>query len=226
MRISHKRKFVFLSNPKCGSSSIRRLLNPVTDIKGEDHPKKPLVMMHIHADALKSYFEHEDYKGKSVDSWDNYYKFTTIRNPFKKMVSQYFFSRPDKDFLPYYHPDHDATSPFRHGFNDWLKHTTQGHGLPSYNYFCCDHSSGELLLDKVFKIEEINEVLPSALLENCGLEIESIPHLNPDYKKSGATSRHMSWNGDYYQLYNKKSISIIEDLYSSDLETFNYEFGQ
>ena len=47
----------------------------------------------------------------------------------------------------------------------------------------------------------------------------------PD-KKLEKRTRHLRYNGDPYQLYNDNSISLINEVYKQDLETFNYEFGQ
>tara|TARA_Y100000310_G_scaffold345513_1_gene465835 strand:+ start:6785 stop:7348 length:564 start_codon:yes stop_codon:yes gene_type:complete len=187
-------------------------------------------MLHINACALKSYFDHEDYSGKAVGPWDEYYKFSTVRNPWKKMVSYYFFYRPDKNFRQYYRNDieYDHTTQFHFSFNEWLKRVVDGAGLPSYEYFCCDHSDpSKCLLDDVFKIEDISETLPEALLEKAGIEIDEVPKLDPNYKKDeDPTSMYSSWKGDYYSLYNSESIEIVKQIYQSDITKFNYAFGE
>ncbi len=192
-------------------------------------------MLHINACALKSYFEHEDYANKAVGPWEEYYKFTTVRNPWKKMVSYYFFYRPDKDFNQFLvmkrdsrvlNPDYDTKSQFHHGFNVWLKHVMDGKGLPHYDYFCCDHNNGELLLDDVFKIEEINEKLPPMLSRRMGIEIDKVPRLNPDYGIPHQSTTYANWKGDYYSLYDEESRDIVSMVYKSDIENFNYKFGE
>jgi hypothetical protein len=100
-----------------------------------------------------------------------------------------------------------------------------GRGLPAYEYFCCDHDSKELLLDDVFKIEEIDQVLLPVLLDKCGLKADFVPHLQPDLK-SPDESKHINWNGDPYSLYNNKSREIMELIYEKDIELFNYKFGE
>ena len=210
----------------CGGSSIRYILDQYTDIKGEDHPTDPLHMLHINAPSLKSYFEHEEYANMSVGPWDEYYKFTTVRNPWKKIVSYYFFYRPDKHFNQYSANDteYDFNSQFHYGFNEWLNYVMNGRGLPTYDYFCKENQ--ELLLDDVFKIEDINETLPEALIKNTDIKIDNVPRLNPDYGVPHVSTSHMNWKGDYYSLYNNKSIDIIKQVYRSDIEKFSYKFGE
>ena len=98
--------------------------------------------------------------------------------------------------------------------------------MPHYEYFCCDHDSNELLLDDVFKIEEINDVLPSALLDHLSIEVNEIPKLNPDYTLPELEGKYTNWKGDYYSLYNNESKEIVSEVYKSDISNFNYKFGK
>ena len=234
MRIGHNPAFVFLSNPKCGSTSIRAILGKHSDIYGEDNPHHPVETTHLNAHALKSYFEDDLYSKPEEESgevtvgeWGDYYKFTTVRNPWKKMASYYFFWAPDKDMKSAYSSsDYDRASAFSVGFNDWLKYAIDGRGLPNYDYFCCDHNSKELLLDDVFKLEEIDEVLPTALKEHLDIDVEKIPKMYPDFShKHIGNTKYTNWRGDYYSLYNQESKDIISQVYESDIEKFNYSFG-
>lgn len=236
MRIGHKPEFIYLSNPKCGSSSVRAIMNKYTDIYAEHHPDDPAYLLHINACALKSYFEHEYYKDKAVGPWEKYYKFTTVRNPWKKMVSYYFFSAPDKDFRAAKDirqqrvmgkVDYDQSTAFHHGFNPWLKHIMDGGGLPHYEYFCCDHDNpSNCLVDDVFKIEDINDTLPAALSEHLDININKVPHLGPDMELDKFNSRYTQWEGDYYSLYDEESKNTIAQVYESDINNFHYEFGE
>jgi hypothetical protein len=184
-------------------------------------------MLHVNAHSLKSYFTHEDFSNKAVGPWDDYYKFTLVRNPWKKMVSYYFYFRPDKNMRPYQRDDkdYDMRSQFHYTFNEWLKKIIDGRGLPNYSYFCCDHEKEDLLLDDVFKVEDINETLPKALSEKAEIDISKIPYLKADYKDPDSSS-FPNWKGDYFSLYNEESTQIISQIYKSDIEKFNYKFGE
>jgi len=93
MRISHKHKFIFLSKPKCASESIREKLNKFSDIKSEG--KYPY---HHHTTA----FELRMHFNAMGWNWDEYFSFTTIRNPWDMIVSLYHYGKPDKNGLYFY----------------------------------------------------------------------------------------------------------------------------
>ena len=78
MRISHKFKFVLLSNPRCGSTSVRTALTPYSEIKS-----KSVYPYHHHtgARALKAHFEKKGW------NWEDYTTITTLRNPWDRAVS-------------------------------------------------------------------------------------------------------------------------------------------
>ena len=260
MLISHKHKFIYLSNPKCGSSTFRSTVGRYADVSSQNlSPINPLTirkaikdgksfndfpesqrdlfiaglnLLHINASELKVAFSNMNASSLSgsaqdINDWDSFYRFTTIRNPFRRMASYYFFCRPDKNFVSVFQPDHDQESEFHCHFNDWLDNVIHnGYGLPPYQWFCCDPATNELLLDDVFKIENIDETFPVKFKERTGLEIATpMARIMPDKKLERGT-RHLRYNGDPYQLYNDNSISLINEGYKQDLETFNYEFGQ
>ena len=82
MRISHQHKFVFLANPQSGSTSIRKLLDPYSEIKSSTQFP---YHHHVNAPSLRKHFQEMDWE------WEDYLKFTTIRNPWDKMVGRYFY---------------------------------------------------------------------------------------------------------------------------------------
>tara|TARA_R100000808_G_C2149959_1_gene158524 strand:+ start:1479 stop:2186 length:708 start_codon:yes stop_codon:yes gene_type:complete len=235
MRVSSQHKFIFLSNPKCGSSSIDLALEdystfghehcrPDDDYAPPENGFDDRAIRHINAHQLKIYFDQmKDTDDSDFDwEWDNYYKFTTIRNPWEKMVSYYFFSRPDKDnnfFLQ--KGKWDGDSMFHNGFNSWLKWVVSKHGLPSYEYFCLNHDTQEEMVDDVFDISEINGEMLNKLKE-LGLDIEDIPKRQPANLQDSASSV----TDNYFSLYNSETRGIIETIYASDIEKFNYQFDQ
>ncbi|WP_367268204.1 sulfotransferase family 2 domain-containing protein [uncultured Thiohalocapsa sp.] len=80
MRISHQHRFVFLSNPQSGSTSIRIALDPYSDIKSStEFPYHH----HTNARRLKEHFLKQGW------DWNSYFKFTTVRNPWDRMVARY-----------------------------------------------------------------------------------------------------------------------------------------
>ena len=78
MRISIRKRFVFLSNPRCGSQSIRAMLQPYSDILST--VEKPF-HHHSNARVIKRALKRLDF------DWEEFYSFTTIRNPWARAAS-------------------------------------------------------------------------------------------------------------------------------------------
>ena len=86
MRISHKNKFIFFSNPKTGSESLREMLNPhseIFDVPYKNTNSENPFYSHISpVEVQQIFFE------KGLD-FDSYYKIVCTRNPFNRLVSLY-----------------------------------------------------------------------------------------------------------------------------------------
>ena len=83
MRISHKHKFVFVAVPKTGCCSARNVLDGFSDVKSvnvRDHPLRH----HTTLMSLQEYFTKEGWE------WDKYIKLAGCRNPWDRIVSDYF----------------------------------------------------------------------------------------------------------------------------------------
>lgn len=92
MIISHSKKFIYFACGKTGTTSIEKVLKPYHDgdalydllkdrleKKGKDFNPK-----HTRPEALREVFP--------ADLWNEYFKFSFVRNPWDWVVSQYYFS--------------------------------------------------------------------------------------------------------------------------------------
>lgn len=94
MRILHSRKLVFVSKPRCGSTSVRALLNKlarpedvICDVP--DHEKK--IHPHMSAPSIKAYLADNSYDP------EEYTYFTVTRNPIEMLWSYFKFFKPDNN---------------------------------------------------------------------------------------------------------------------------------
>lgn len=242
-----------MSNPKCASSTIRGLLHDRCEVTAKkildrarekadiSNPKDSAYsllrngvnLLHIPAHQLKGSFYRSKAKGgeEYTLNWEDYYSFGTIRNPFKKMVSWYFFLQPDKDFNTILDVNtqngYDVDTAYHHHFNDFIDHLTENEykSLPSHDYFFTDWDSGELLVNDIFKVEDINESFPEKFKEATDIEIKTpLPNVMPDFQVA-EQSRYVKFKGNPYELYNDESQQYIEDRFASDIEKFDYDFG-
>lgn len=162
MRISHKYKVVFLSNPRCGSTSVRKMLNTYCDVFSQDTGP---FYHHTTASDLKKTFEQQGW------SWEEYYKFCVTRNPWDRMYSAYKFGQISPKSVW-----HRIGSEVK-DFEGFIKHPeTFSQALRDLDYFT-KNDEGELLVDKILRLEELNETLP-LLLKECGVPVEHVLHVN------------------------------------------------
>ena len=223
MRISHKYKFIFLSKPRCASTTIRSILDPYSDVLSSSVPP-----FHHHSTALelKVYFDKVEWK------WEDYFVFTTIRNPWEMIVSYYTYFKPDinglynfekeRDGL-YYQPDKPAT------FNEWVISATTYHRLLFINGGYIRNSwvegfskltlsntindiNGISLVNRILKVEELRGSL------NETLKYLGIPSKN--LKNYLNTSNHTNYQ-NYYTSITKK---VIEKQFASDIDCGKYKF--
>ena len=233
MRISHRHKFVFFSNPKTGSSSIRKLLDPYSDLAGVPYQQTDAEMpffSHMRPEEARLAFE-----GKGWD-FDEYFRFTFVRNPWARLVSLYQMicdhagrhgriqrmADRAREFLM----AEPATATPR-GFRRWIFGISPdgggGGGKPheywrrygtySIHAFTTD-VYGQCLVDEVVRLEDLPGVLPD-LLSRMGLDgtlARNMPHAN---------SRRYR---PYVEWYDPATRDHVGRLYATDIERFGYSF--
>ena len=127
MRISHRHKFVFISNPKCATETIRLFLDEHSDIKSTHSGP---FRHHVQAKVLMKHFYELGWE------WGKYFKFGTIRNPWARAVSQFFYHKEQKEFP------------------EWiLSESEKLHHLHSNFFFLSKEK--EMLMDKIIKVEDL-----------------------------------------------------------------------
>ena len=214
MRISHRFRFVFLSNPKCGSTTIRKILDKFTDL-GDSPDKPPPYHPHTKAQEIQELFQEE--------GWDlsKYWVFTTIRNPWSRMVSYYHYGRWDLNFRPFWDKLHDEESALKISFRDWIINWAEWQA-PNWMFdrqplekFCCDEK-GNLLVNQIIPIEKIDQELP-LLLDRLGIPLtksknDSIQHVN------------MTQYNPRQEYYDEETKSIVAEIFREDIRFGAYTF--
>jgi hypothetical protein len=211
VRISHRHRFVFFSNPKAGSSTVRQLLDPHADVfpmrnvlevtrENPFHPHMPPV-------EARTWFRRFGW------DFDGYTKFVFVRNPWARLVSLY---------------EHVRRNPAEtQSFDAWLYSVGsqagdgaewapwRRYGGYSIEHFVKDETGG-ILVDKVIRLEDIDQEL-SPFLTALGLPVrpdDPIPHRN---RRQDARP--------YTAYYTPDTIAHVRDLYRYDVVTYGYEFG-
>lgn len=206
--ISDRLKCIFIHIPKCGGTSLESALwlpEEKTDanlfgglIDRYHNPYQTGALQHLKALAVRHVVGRERF--------DEYFKFTIIRNPFSRAVSQYNYSRESR-FLRRY-----IGLGKRDDFKTYLqkihrKSHVQWEPQVSFLY---DHR-GRQMVDYIGRLEDVDAAFTHICTE-VGVTAE-LPHK----KKSGQKAPYQSY-------YDEESIAYIEDVYADDLEVLGYRF--
>ena len=156
MRISHKHKFVFIAVPKTGSTSVRSVIDPYSDIASVNDKNSPY-KHHTTALNLKNHFESQDWE------WNSYYKFSTVRNPWARRVSSWVY-RLKKG---------------QHNYNKFKDFAMHYPATPQFNWL--SDEDGNFLMDYVFKLEDPNGM--DKVFNDLKIPKVKLPHKNKNGHK-------------------------------------------
>lgn len=213
MRISHRFKFIFFAFPKTGSTSVRSILTPLSDIIGRDvhhiarEPSGWAIPAHISPPELASAFG-------EIGRYDDYFRFVCLRNPWTRMVSAYRMVRVQR-------PD------YREPFERWLLGVrTSGRGggaddasfIPRWERFAtytldnyiCDEN-GKRLVDRVFRMEDLATVAD----ELRARDIPVVGHIGRENSKKPV---------DVNEFYTPAVRAVVAMRYAKEIEEFGYAY--
>jgi len=176
--IIDKHKCIFIHIPKNAGTSIEEYFgNESVRIQ----PSK-------HADI-------HEIKRKFKNSYNNYRKFTIIRNPYDKMVSWYFYLKRNLG------ENYNIIE-----FNDWIEDPSKfWHADDPISYLKPQHEWVDKTVE-IVKFENINKELNVFFNEEIDLPVTN-------------KSKH----DHYLEYYNRESLDIIYNRYKEDFEKFNYK---
>lgn len=176
--------YLFIHINKCGGTSLKEALAPHKD-----------VFIPANNDLINL---------SNQDIWNDYKKFTIIRNPIDRVLSlQGMLLKRNKidmsideilDLVEDESLAYDKLAPR----NVYIKR----HGLPMTHAHYQVYKDGKINVDKYWKLEELNEVLPE-IEEYLGRKL-NIPKLNTSKKKQATD----------------KEIERIKRVYAKDFEVF------
>ena len=199
MPISHKHKLIFIHIPKCAGQSIWKALDLDVDFEVKVNLDTLIsfrspVLQHLLPKELKSYIDSE--------TWNTYKKFTIIRDPYDRVVSDYHWLRAN------YFASLTITIP--ENFDDFLsmrEEVVRGNKYSEnmfYDHFYpMSYYFEEIEYDYVIRFENIDKEFEVLNLPNKLLKINS------------------TVRGEF-QLTQEQKDRIYE-LYKEDFIKFGYE---
>lgn len=225
MLVSHQKRFIYLKTLKTAGTSVEIFFEkyccPI-DAYIETHATEEIISREgiigyrgPNPPSEYQYYNHmpaADLRSKiGAETWDSYYKFCVIRNPYDKVVSWWWFrlSENERNLL--------AKATF-----DDIKRAFKGYVLDSESSFPMDRQiytiDGAVAVDRFIRYEKLHEDL-TAVSKSLGIDFQS-GELGT--YKSGARMRMESF-ADYYDA---DSTKIVEARYSWEIETFGYSLTQ
>jgi len=216
MLISHKHKFVIIDIPKTGSRSFRESLLPlgILDACGEPNLDSEFYQ-HDGAIRVKKQFAKNDW------NWNDYFKFTTVRNPWARYFSffKYFKSygekylRRDKS-INWREPELNQGKLCEELFQNKddqsvLKNIILNNDSQDSYYF---DESGKITVDHIAEFNNLqNEFV--FLCNQVGIQAPSLQHGN-----KSANSLNM------LDIYNQQLIDLVAEKEKNVIQLKGYEY--
>ena len=228
--ISNKHKAIFVHIPKVAGQSIETMFLKELGLdwnkraglllrKKKAFEKGPHRLAHLRAR------DYVDYGYIDEDSFNDYYKFSFVRNPYKRVFSFYNFLGYSKiisinTFIMKVLPSKVEKGDF------FL--------MSQYDYLF--NSEGDLMVDYVGKLENINiDVIE--VIKSAGLKNSMLPHVN---KSKGEWKRALSQlikspyllryigfkkdsNNNFEKVFTQDLKNQVYNIYQKDFHYFNYE---
>ena len=234
--LSQKQKLVFIHVPKVAGQSIESFFLNKEGLGWESRHQLLLRKNEIPANGpprlahLKAH-EYLKYNYIDQDRFDNYFKFSFVRNPWSRMVSFYKYS----GFQSLTSFDNFILKVL-----DRLMEKERWFYAPQHEF---THHKGKQLVNFIGYFETLKLDF-ERVLSMLDYPKEELPHVNSSSKKKGRElfnhsifllKRYpilLSYLGKgssglrYQDYYSNRSRKKVEALYEKDIELFNYQFEQ
>lgn len=212
MLISNRYRFLYFVVPKSASATLRKSLGGFADIGW------PVSNYQQHMTVVQ--FHHSE----NAHLFDEYFKFTFVRNPYDRLYSGYLQDRHASeqssrwqlakksifdeigDDFPRYFNDHVIQADIHRDWR-WICF------CPMYEF--AYSQSGERIVDFVGKVENFEADLV-ALSASLGIDIEKASDEN-------VRSTICTAQPKYLGKYDRKTIAAVNRVYRKDFELFSYE---
>jgi|ETNvirnome_2_300_1030623.scaffolds.fasta_scaffold12920_2 hypothetical protein len=211
---SHELKCIFIHFPRTAGSSIEKFLLKTDDIYGHrksvyhDKNGDKQVIKEEHHTSSDKYIKQN---GKEI--WDEYFTFSFMRNPWDWFVSNFYW-----DIYQYEQCiKNNRPIKYRRKFiveecnSDFKTYVKKGAQRPDWFVFTqAKDFIGDV--DFVGRFENLEEDV-GKICNILGIEYQNLSHENKMNRK------------DYTEYYDDEAKNIVYNLFKTDIDHFNYNFG-
>jgi len=207
--ISHKHRCIFVHIPRTGGSSIEHILWPgsrsVDDLWMGFTSK---YRNKYQTGGLQHLFARHIRKEIGSVIFNEYFKFSFVRNPWDKAVSQFHYMKMRKDLRDYIGMDKNDAFKRYLGLIQNKVHVQ----WEEQHKFILDKDEN-ILVDYIGQFESLQDDF-NKICEKIGLPRQKIPHIQK--------TRHMH----YTEYYDDETKAIVTEKFKKDIDYFGYKYGE
>ena len=195
--ISHKHKCIFIHVPKTAGESIETALMGHPNWEKDDPQWKTL---NLPPDSEVGDDKHYRlHKWASNPFFEEYFKFSFVRNPWDAAVSLYHYDKKRRNFP--------------HSFKEWITGINPALWKRFLNQLSFITLNGKVGVDFVGRYESLERDW-AYISGRLGIPYSPLPHANPS-----SSRKH------YTEYYDDFSREFIREKCSADIDFFGYAFG-
>jgi hypothetical protein len=197
--LSTKHNAIFVHIPKTGGQTITKLLaNP--SMLFHTGVEDGIEYAHMTASQLRNI----------VPDYNTLFKFAFVRNPWDRLVSEYYYRIAGGGVFPYLDKRPKSFAEYVRMVAKLnicsMQHACVNHICPQREFV---YDGSDLIVDCVERYEDY-EAGVRRIMQRLGVEFVELPHIN--------STRH----NHYTDYYPKKLRDIVSWLYADDIKTFGY----
>lgn len=215
--ISKKHNCIFIHIPKTGGTSIENMIWSPEEITKKNlyggWLKKPFrkkilkpARNKYQTGGLQHLLAKQIKKEIGNKFFDQALKFTMVRNPWDKVISQYKYMFKRDDLMQFIGMDKNTTVIQYLELISKKKHVQWE---KQHKFFL--GNNGEILADHILRFENFNMEI-SRILKKLDIEFDTILHLRKGTR------------GHYSKFYNDETKEFVANMYSNDIELLGYSY--
>jgi hypothetical protein len=238
--ISHKHKFIFIHIPKNAGQSMEICLGGYEDKKKLWGVDKGVVLQHLKACELQEKI------GDQI--FNDYFKFSFVRNPFSKCVSEYFWDKKvtEDTFFNGNHSKFESSGK-KLDFRDWVRLKLHGlieksenlidatyHDLNQADEGCLRAVADRVVMKQKHNLEQYKFIYDTE--GKCMVNfLGKFENLQEDFNivcdKIGIPQQKLphinkTKHKHYTEYYDEETREMVAEKYAKDTEYFGYAFGE
>jgi len=208
MLISDSHQFIFLRMRKVASTSMKTILLPLSVPRPNGRLAHLKSRAKLEWDYHKYVFRaHDDISAAQrrmpAELFDRYFKFTFVRNPWDRLVSEYEFLLRKTE-----HGRHERVKKLG-GFGEFIRMQIPRRDAYQINMMCDRH--GKVLMDFIGKLENLQEDWKT-VCERTGIPYQELQ------RKNASERSH------YQDYYDSESRQLVARHWAREIELFGYTF--